>query len=201
MKMRLMLGLVLGLMLIAAPLMAQAPPAAPAAPAAPPAPPKVQPPKTQVGPKASVGQPFADFELPMAFENKLQKLSAILKDSNSRKVTVITFTNTSCASCQDEINVLATLKTKHKDALQVICVVTDYNAKRIADALGDDVKKAFKNWLSDPYFTVPIQYGIKATPGTVYVGSNGKVIDIVEGFVPTDEGRAELTAKIEEMLK
>ncbi len=198
MKIRLVLGTVLALVMIAAPLFAQAPP--PAAPAAPPPPPKVQAPKTQPGSPATVGAQFSDFDLPFAFENKLTKFSDLLKANSKKKLTILTFTNTSCASCQDEVQVLATLKDKLKDELQVVIVVTDLNAQRIADALGK-VKDHFQFWLSDPYFTVPKLYTFRYTPATVFIAPSGKVLDLQSGFEPTDEGRAALVTKVEGYLK
>jgi thiol-disulfide isomerase/thioredoxin len=198
------LGATLALVMIAVPLFAQAPPAAaPAAPAvaAPAPPPQVVPPRVQKGPKAAVGSQYADFEVPAAFENKMVKFSDIFKSASQKKLTVITFTNTTCSSCQAEVAVLAQLKMKHKDLLQVVVVVTDFNAKRITDNLGADVKNAFNYWLSDPGFSVPLQHGFKSTPATVYIAGNGKILDLQEGFVPTEEGQAELVAKIEGYLK
>lgn len=201
--------------LVAAPLVlaatafAQAPAAAPAAPAAgapaapapPPPPPQVQAPKTQEAKPSSVGQDYAAFQLPLAFENKMAKFSDLMgTQGKAAKITVLTFTNTSCASCMDEMMVLSSLKSKYGKDIFVVAVVTDYNAKRIAENLGEDTKKAY-TFVSDPYFTVPPLYGFTSTPATAFIKPNGKVDLLDSGYLPTDAGRKAYIEKVEKYLK
>lgn len=172
---------------------------APAAPAAAPAaPPKVVAPQSQEAKPTTEGKDIANFSLPAAFENKMLKFADII-GASSAKLTVLTFTNTSCAACMDEMGVLTALKSKLGKDLLVVAVVTDYNAGRIAENLGEDTKKAFA-FLSDPHFTVPPLYGFTYTPATAFV-KGGKVVSLESGYNPSPAARDALKAKVESLIK
>jgi len=173
-------------------------PAPKAAAPAPAAPAKVEAPKTQDAKPTKEGQEIANFSLPMAFENKLVKFADVISAS-SAKLTVLTFTNTSCAACMDEMNELTKAKAKYGKNLLVVAVVTDYNAGRIAENLGEDTKKAF-TFLADPNFTVPPLYGFTYTPAAVFV-QGGKVVALESGYNPSPKAREELQAKVASLLK
>lgn len=180
---------------------AQAPaaPAAPGAPAPPPPPPKVEPPQSQEAEPTAEGKKIANFNLPFAFENKMAKFDEVLKAAGNPKVAVLTFTNTSCAACQDEMAVLTNLKAKYGKDMFIVAVVTDYNAKRIAENLGEDTKKSM-TFLSDPFFTVPPLYGFNATPASAFIKGD-KVLSLESGYLPTAEARQALREKIDGYMK
>lgn len=181
---------------------AQAPPAAaPAAPVAgtpapPPPPPKVLPPQKQDVGKAVEGAAVPDVKLPYAFENKMASLKEIAA-AKGPQATILSFANTACSACIGEIKLLQEISTKHPNKLQIVVVVTDRSADRVSKVLGVDDKMLY---LIDPYFTAPPVFGFKSTPGLAII-QDGKVVALVGGFVPTDEGRKELAAQIEAVIK
>lgn len=178
------------------PALAQAPAAAPAAPAQPARLAPVQ--KQEITEKGDVGKAVPNLKLLYAFENKYAMLNDLLK-ADRAEVKAITFMNTACAACMTELRTLQDLKGEHKDKLQVVVVVVDRNAAKIAEALGADVKSAF-TFLADQYFTAPPFFGFKSTPATVLV-KDGKVAEMINGYLPTQEGRDELAGKIAKLVK
>lgn len=177
---------------------APAPAAAPAAeaPKAPEAAPAVEAPKAPeavkvapVQPKsqtsvesrvAAVGDKAIDFTL---FDVKGEKLLSFEElNKGTKKVMALVFLNSTCSSCVAEAELLASMKKKFQDDLNLIGVLTDLGTRSYETSTSENIKNAFTT-VHDSKFAVPPAYGFNYTPGLVII-KGGKVIALKGGFIP-----------------
>ncbi len=107
-----------------------------------------------------------------------------LKDLlNTGVLNVIAFTNSACYSCGAESALLASLKGKHGDKINLVGVVVDISPNSYK-VLPDAVKKEFR-FVHDRMFKMTPLFGFDSTPATALV-KNGKIIDLKSGFKPDE---------------
>ncbi|MFA6147215.1 MAG: TlpA disulfide reductase family protein [bacterium] len=157
------------------PAVSEKPQAAPvAAPQAPPAPVKV-------------GEIAGNFTL-KDVDSKEKELSSL---KGNAPYTVLTFTNSVCSACRDEMSMLAKVWQKNKEKLQLVAIFTDASTDVGAKATKEMYKDAFV-CLMDPAFTIPPAFGFEYTPAMVLIDKSGKVLYSKGGY---NKGMGEQTSK------
>jgi len=118
--------------------------------------------------------------------NKIDKIS--LKDAEEadtvldvqKGVTAITFFNTMCSACRQELSLLESLKKQKKDLVVAAISVDVDGAKTLAPFRAKN-PYTFTYFL-DPNFKTAEMFGIPYTPGLVIV-KDGEIAYIKGGFV------------------
>ena len=168
---------------------AAAPAAAPAKPAVPAA-----APAKPVIPK--VGDNSPNFTLKEAVTGAEIDLASLREKA---PFTLITFTNSACSACRDEMDVLARLKEKQgKEKINMLAIFTDMGGEAGAKRAIESYKDTFV-YLMDPSFTTPPMYGFQYTPATVIMDKKGKVVMLKGGF--TADMGPEFSREIAALLK
>jgi peroxiredoxin len=133
--------------------------------------------------KVPVGAPAPDFTL-TDIDGKTFQLSTF-KD---KKPVVITIMQSACSSCKDEMKLLNELKS---DNYEMIAVNVD--ARGGAPGWADNVKNYLKELevsirvASDPKFSVGRMFGVGATPCTIVIGKDGKLVAQIVGFTAGED--------------
>jgi thiol-disulfide isomerase/thioredoxin len=123
---------------------------------------------------------------PLAVGSRIDKIS--LHDADEGKavlelgsgMTAITFFNTMCSACRQELGLLENLKKQKKD-LVVAAISVDVEGKKTLAPFREKNPYPFTFFL-DPDFSVPEMFAIPSTPGLVIV-KNGEVVYIKSGFI------------------
>ena len=154
------------------------------------------PPETAEANTSSAGDAFPSFEGKDLDGNAVD--SSILSEA---KLTVLNVWATYCTPCVNEMPDLETLSQNYKDkGVQVVGLVADVfddeekkaEAKEILSATG----VTYVNLLPDTVLDDSLLYDITGTPTTLFLGSEGKILKIVEGTRDLDA----LTEMVDELL-
>lgn len=119
------------------------------------------------------------------------------------KVCVLAFVNPGSAWCQQRLNDLAHLRTRHPDRLHVVAVCVprfdhERDPRRVAKRLARH-RYGFP-LAHDPDWTMWQHYGIEAWPTVVLIDGDGRIRERVVGEGPIRELDALVTGLIEELV-
>lgn len=129
---------------------------------------------------AKVGDEPIDFSLFDVTGNNLVNFADLQK--KSKKILALVFLNSTCASCVNEAELMASMKKKYQNDLLLVAVVTDMNPKLFENSASENVKSSF-DVIHDPKFSIPPSYGFAFTPGLVLIKGN-KIVAVKGGFIP-----------------
>ena len=135
--------------------------------------------------------PAVDNTLPDAATEKPVDLGAVLQGS----VGAISYMQTSCAACRQELLALKDLRGKYPELKVVAISVDSGNPARVAryrEHFGFDFP-----FVHDPDFKTPELFGFSFTPALVLVAKDGTIGLLKGGYRPGDE--VELERKILEL--
>lgn len=115
------------------------------------------------------------------------------------KGIILNFFASYCKPCKNELPVLNSLVDEfEKKGIKIVIVGYGEDFDRIKEMLsGIKVDKPII--LSDVYSRIGAKYGVNGLPHTVFIGSDGKVKDIIRGELPNIE--KVLREKAGKMLK
>ncbi len=151
-----------GVAYAADPAPAAAPAAAPAVAAAPAAPPAPE--------VFEVGKVAKDLKVKDAAGKDLDLLKM-----GKTNFKVITFMNTSCSACKQEVNFLSDMLKKNEGKFDLIVVASDMGTfDRVAKY--QTSSRLGGEWVHDPDFAVPPRFGFSYAPCMVVVDKGGKVL-------------------------
>lgn len=125
-------------------------------------------------------------KLPLTVGSKIAKLS--LLDANEGKadlelgsgLTAISFFNTMCSACRQELGLLENLKKQKKDFV-VAAVCVDVEGKKTLAPFREKSPYPFTFYL-DPNYKAAETFGIPYTPGLVIV-KNGEIVYMKGGYM------------------
>lgn len=140
---------------------------------------------------AAEGDPLPAITLPDAATEKPLDLAAHLQGS----VGAISYMQTSCAACRQELLALKDLRGKYPELKVVAISVDSGNPARVAryrEHFGFDFP-----FVHDPDFKTPELFGFSFTPALVLVTKDGTIGLLKGGYRPGDE--VELEKKILEL--
>lgn len=115
------------------------------------------------------------------------------------KGIILSFFASYCKPCKNELPILNSLVDEfEKKGIKVIIAGYKEDLDKITDML-HELKVDRPIILSDVYGKVGEKYGVLGLPFTVFIGSNGKVKDIIRGELPEIE--QVLREKVRRLLK
>ena len=135
---------------------------------------------------AAVGEPAPDFELPIYGAGKNFKMA----DVKGKKAVVLAVTQSACASCRSELQLLNGF-VGTIDNVEVMAITVD--ARGGTDKWNENMGKIIESegfkmpFLVDPKYSVPRMFGVRATPSLVVIDKNGIVKALEIGFVPGED--------------
>lgn len=107
--------------------------------------------------------------------------------SRSKKGVILNFFAYHCKPCRNELPVLNRLVDEFKGmGITVVIIGWKDDFDKIEKMLGE-LKVDRPIVLSDKYGKVGDKYGVRGLPLTIFIGSDGKVKDIVRGELPEIE--------------
>lgn len=134
--------------------------------------------------KVTVGQIAPDFTL-KDLDDKEFKLS----DYRDKKAVVVVLMQTACSTCKDELKVVQEFVGKSSN-YEIVAVNVD---ARAGSAPWKDHVKSYMSemqltmrMLADPMYSVGRLFGAGATPSSVVVGKDGKIVATMIGFTPPE---------------
>lgn len=140
---------------------------------------------------AAEGDPLPALTLPDAATEKPVDLGAFFQGS----VGAISYMQTSCAACRQELLALKDLRGKYPELKVVAISVDSGNPARVAryrEHFGFDFP-----FVHDPDFKTPELFGFSFTPALVLVAKDGTIGLLKGGYRPGDE--VELEKKVLEL--
>lgn len=140
---------------------------------------------------AAEGDPLPAITLPDAATEKPVDVGAVFQGG----VGAISYMQTSCAACRQELLALKDLRGKYPELKVVAISVDSGNPARVAryrEHFGFDFP-----FVHDPDFKTPELFGFSFTPALVLVAKDGTIALLKGGYRPGDE--VELEKKILEL--
>lgn len=115
------------------------------------------------------------------------------------KGMIVNFFSSTCIPCKNELPVLNALVDEfEKKGIKVVIIGYKENFDKFTDML-EGLKIDKPIILADPYGKTGEKYGVYGLPLTVFIGSDGKVKDIIKGELP-EIGKV-LREKAKKLLK
>ncbi len=120
--------------------------------------------------------------------NKYFHLSDYLTPSKKGvKGIILNFFASYCKPCKNELPVLNSLVDEfEKKGIKIVIVGYGEDFDKIKEMLSE-IKVDKPVILSDVYSRIGAKYGVNGLPHTVFIGSDGKVKDIIKGELPNIE--------------
>jgi peroxiredoxin len=144
-------------------------------------------------PVCAAATPAPDFEAQI-FGGETFKLSAM----KGKKAIVLTFAQTACATCRQELKFLNDFVGQSK-AYEIYMVNVDAIAgtdrwNKIMKAYSEQQELKMKI-LVDPKMAIGRSFGVRSTPTTVIVDKEGNVMETLVGYSPDDNSHLEKLIK------
>lgn len=120
--------------------------------------------------------------------NKYFHLSDYLTPSKKGvKGIILNFFASYCKPCKNELPVLNSLVDEfEKKGIKIVIVGYGEDFDKIKEMLSE-IKVDKPIILSDVYSRIGAKYGVNGLPHTVFIGSDGKIKDIIRGELPNIE--------------
>jgi len=125
------------------------------------------------------------------------KTVSFMKDIKG-KTSALIFMNTGCSACLAEVQEVNDLKKDVGDKLTVWAIAVDKRGEAVVKAYAEQYQFDV-NYLIDPTFTLPPQFGFSYTPALVIVNKDGKIVLTRGGYNPA-AAKGELTKAIKAKL-